>query len=109
MLSGLSSLLAPDPELDLLGLVSELESEPGVPVKIVVPSSVLLAVGVIVALPEAVFVFGPSGSLAPQGWSCWHDAWQALSVEGQFLTHWVPHSWQTKKGSVRVYSVMLGF
>jgi hypothetical protein len=50
---------------------------------------------------------GLMGSWAPQGWSCRQEDEQALSPL-QPVTHWLPHSWQTKKGIVWVYWVTLG-
>lgn len=47
------------------------------------------------------------GSVAPQGLSSRQEDAQALSPL-HFSTHWLPHSWQTKYGRVRLYSVTLG-
>lgn len=51
------------------------------------------------AVAEAVAVelvaLGGLGSVAPHGWSCLHALWQVLS-DAQSLTHWLPHSVQTK-------------
>jgi hypothetical protein len=50
---------------------------------------------------------GLMGSWAPQGWSCRQEDEQALSPL-QPVTHWLPHSWQMKKGIVWVYWVTFG-
>jgi hypothetical protein len=46
-------------------------------------------------LAEAV-ALGLKGSWAPHGWSARQADWQALSEEGQFFTHWEPHSVHVK-------------
>jgi hypothetical protein len=56
---------------------------------------------------EMVEELGRMGLWAPQGWSCLQAEEQVLSPL-QLVTHWLPHSWQTKKGMVCVYSVTLG-
>jgi len=50
---------------------------------------------------------GLMGSWAPQGWSCRQEEEHALSPLHP-VTHWLPHSWQMKKGIVWVYWVTLG-
>lgn len=68
--------------------------DPAGPSKTVVASA-----DVEVAVAEAVAVelvsLGGLGLVAPQGWSCLHALAQVLS-EPQSLSHWFPHSVQTK-------------
>lgn len=47
------------------------------------------------------------GCCAPHGWSSRQSEAQRL-LPLHLATHWLPHSWQMKKGSVRLYSEMLG-
>lgn len=69
--------------------------------------SVLLAVALTVAEVVLLVLFSSFGLRAPHGWSSRQEEAQALSLP-QPATHWLPHSWQTKYGSVREYSVILG-
>lgn len=80
--------------------------DPAGPVKTAVASA-----DVALAVPDAVAVelvlLAGLGSVAPQGWSCLHALAQLLSWP-QAVTHWFPHSVQTKYGRVREYSDTLG-
>lgn len=73
----------------------------------VVASSVLLAVAAAAVLDAVDVALTFSGFCAPHGLSWRHDDEHALSPL-QAATHWLPHSWQTKYGSVSEYSVTFG-
>lgn len=73
------------------------------PASLAVREPLALEVMVLLMVDE----LGLMGSWAPQGWSCRQADEQVLSPL-QAVTHWLPHSWQMKKGSVWVYWVMLG-
>jgi len=81
----------------------EVEELPARPVKI------WFAVVVLVACMVALLVLLTRvGFKAPQGWSWMHAEEQLLSWPHAFW-HWIPHSWQTKKGRDKEYSETLGW
>lgn len=69
------------------------------------PAVVEVAAGVVVVAVEVELY--RLGSVAPQGLSSAQLDAQVLS-EPQAVLHWTTNSWQMKKGSVKVYSEMLG-
>lgn len=71
-----------------------------------VPLALTLTV-ILIILLDAVLVFTLTGSRAPQGLFERQSLAQVLSPP-QLLTHWLPHSWQVKKGRVCEYWVRLG-
>lgn len=79
---------------------------PGVPVKMVSgPAEVDVAGAVDVEAVEVVLY--RLGSVAPQG-LFWAQSDAHMLSEPQLFLHWTTYSWQMKKGSVKVYSEMLG-
>lgn len=91
-------------------LESEPESESESPPR---PSNTWPAVGVEDApvaegvLAEDDVLFTRVGFRAPHGWFCRQSLAQAESLP-QPVTHWLPHSWQMKKGRVSEYSERFG-
>jgi hypothetical protein len=64
-------------------------------------------VGVEVGEPLVVVLLASSGLCAPQGFCSLQLLAQMLLLP-QAFTHWLPHSVQTKYGSVSVYSETFG-
>ena len=65
-------------------------------------------VAVPVALDDDADTAAPlPGFCAPHGWS-WRQALMQAVSPPQLLAHWLPHSWQMKKGRVWENSVTLG-
>ena len=102
------------PELSSAELLSPVADAPPKPEYTVPPLESVVApasLAVRLALEDMVLLMveelGLMGSWAPQGWSCRQEDEQALSPL-QPVTHWLPHSWQMKKGIVWVYWVTLG-
>lgn len=82
---------------------------PGVPVKMVSgPAEVLVVLVASEVGDEAVdVVLYRLGSVAPQGLS-WAQLDAQVLSNPQLVLHWTTYSWQMKKGSVKVYSEILG-
>lgn len=87
------------------------DESPSPPRLVKTAGSEFVELAVLEAVPDAVVdelvLLAGVGSKAPQGWSCRQSPAQSLS-EPQAFTHWLPHSWQTKYGSVKEYSETLG-
>jgi len=84
--------------------VSEPAPPPARPVKICVGSPVAVD-----GIVELAVEFGLEGLRAPHGWFCRQSLEHGGLPIPQALTHWLPHSWQVKKGRVREYSDTFGW